>query len=53
MSMVRLNCAWLSQREEGAAYNLIVDEDVHFICADSQRARTQIVNVLATIDPEV
>ena len=48
-----LNCAWLSQREGGAAYNLSVDDDIHAIGADSERAGTQIVYVLTTINPEV
>ena len=43
----------LSQRKDCGAYNLTVDENVHFICTGSQRARTQIVNVLTAINPEV
>ncbi len=43
----------LSQREGGAAYNLAVDDDVHAIGADSQRACAQIVNVLTAINSEV
>ncbi len=43
----------LSQREGGAAYNLTVDDDVHSVGADSQRASAQVVNILAAGDPEV
>jgi len=51
--MVPLNCARLSQREGGAAYDLPVDDNVHAISADSQRTGTQIVYILAVGDPEV
>ena len=43
----------LPQRERSAAYNLTVDYDVRAIGTYSERTRTQVVNVLATIDPEV
>lgn len=43
----------LPQLENRAAYNLVVDFDVDLIRANSERARVQIVNVLAAIDPEV
>ena len=39
--------------EDGAAYNLSVDQDVNAIRADAKRARVQIVDVLAAIYPEV
>ena len=48
-----MKCAWLSQREGSAAYNLTVDLDVDRIRADSERARAQIVYVLTGINSEV
>lgn len=49
----RTTAKGLSKPEGSAAYKLIVDEDVHFIRPGSERARTQIVYVLAAIDSEV
>jgi hypothetical protein len=43
----------LFQLKDCAAYNLIVDLDVNAISAHSECTRTQIVDVLAAIDPEV
>src|SRR6266478_6436921 len=43
----------LSQCERGAAYNLVVDDDVHAIGADPECTRAQIVYVLTAINPEV
>ena len=47
------NCARLSQSEGGAIDNIAVDQDVHSIRADSQRARSQVVYILTAINPEV
>ena len=43
----------LPQRERSVAYDLTVDYDVNAIGTYSERTRTQIVNVLATVDSEV
>jgi len=44
---------FLPQREASATYNLTADYDVNAVGAHAERTRTQIVYVLATIDPEV
>ncbi len=49
---LRNAAAPLVKLKAGAAYNLIIYEDVDFIGAGSQRVGTQIVNVLTAIDPE-
>ena len=43
----------LSELKSSAAHDLTVDYDVNAIGTNSERTRTQVVNVLATIDPEV
>ena len=43
----------LFELEDSAAYNLVVDLDVHAIPADSERTRVQVVNVLAAINSKV
>ena len=43
----------LPELKGSAAYDLTVDYDVNAIGAYSESTRTQIVNVLATVDPEV
>ena len=43
----------LPQRERSVAYNLTVDQYVNAIGAHAERTRTQIVYVLAAINPEV
>ena len=43
----------LPQRERSVAYNLTVDQYLNAISADAERTRTQIVYVLAAINPEV
>ena len=43
----------LPQRERSVAYNLTVDQYLNAIGTHAEGTRTQIVNVLATIDPEV
>jgi hypothetical protein len=43
----------LPQRERSVAYNLTVDQYVNAIGAHAERTRTQIVDVLAAINPEV
>ena len=46
---------WLTlfQSKGSAAYNDTVNLDFNAICADSQRAGTQIVNILTAIGSEV
>jgi len=43
----------LPELKGSAAHDLTVDYDVNAIGTNSERTRTQVVNVLATIDPEV
>ena len=43
----------LPQRERSVAYNLTADYDLNAIGAHAKRTRTQIVDVLAAINPEV
>jgi len=43
----------LPQRERSVAYNLTVDQYVNAIGAHAERTRTEIVHVLAAINPEV
>ena len=43
----------LPQRERSVAYNLTADYDLNAIGAHAERTRTQIVDVLAAINPEV
>ena len=43
----------LPQRERSVAYNLTVDQYLNAISAHAERTRTQIVYVLAAINPEV
>ena len=43
----------LPQRERSVAYQLTVDQYVNAIGAHAERTRTQIVDVLAAINPEV
>ena len=43
----------LPQRERSVAYNLTVDQYVNAIGTHAEGTRTQIVDVLAAIDPEV
>ena len=47
-----MSCS-LPQRERSVAYNLTVDQYVNAIGAHAERTRTQIVDVLAAINPEV
>jgi len=47
------NSQRLFELKDTAAYNLTVDQNVHAICADSERARAQIVYVLAAINCKV
>src|SRR5262245_44048098 len=41
------------QSKDCVAYDLTVDQYVNPICADSERARIEIVGILAAIDSEV
>ena len=43
----------LPELKGSAAHDLTVDYDVNAIGTNSEHTRTQVVNVLATIDPEV
>ena len=43
----------LPQRERSVAYNLIVDQYLKAIGTHAEGTRTQIVDVLAAINPEV
>ena len=43
----------LPELKGSAAHDLTVDYDVNAIGTNSERTRTQIVNVLATVDSEV
>src|SRR5204862_6889019 len=48
-----LSASMLLQLEDSAAYNLTVDFDVDAVRAHSECTRTEIVDVLAAVDPEV
>lgn len=43
----------LAELKGSAAHDLTVDYDVNAIGANTERTRTQVVNVLATVDSEV
>jgi len=44
---------WLLELKGGVAYNCGVDQDINAISAGSEPAGTEIVNILAAINPEV